>query len=191
MKASPIAASMAASPSRSKVESRNAPKTVPLLAARARAPSRMSAIDPITKRKPPSQKKSFSFRSSNPTSTAPARQRETPARVSMSGVSFVFATPRIERTRISRAACVYSCLTRSSWLTRGASSEGGLSSSVMRARGACSGRAAERGRSGSRARTRRGRRASSGYLSTSRRTRPRPATRARVPSLPSSGRARP
>ena len=43
----------------------------------------------------------------------------TPARVSMSGVSFVFATPRIERRRISRAASVYSCLTRSSWLTRG------------------------------------------------------------------------
>ena len=35
------------------------------------------------------------------------------------GVSFVFATPRIERARISRAACVYSCLTRSSWLDRG------------------------------------------------------------------------
>jgi len=34
--------------------------------------------------------------------------------VSMSGVSFVRATPRIERRRISRAAWVYSCLTRSS-----------------------------------------------------------------------------
>ena len=39
--------------------------------------------------------------------------------VSMSGVSFVFATPCIERCRICRAACVYSCLTRSSSLTRG------------------------------------------------------------------------
>ncbi len=45
----------------------------------------------------------------------------TPAIVSMSGVSFVFATPFIERCRICRAACVYSCLTRSSSLTRGPS----------------------------------------------------------------------
>ncbi len=163
MKTSPIAASIAASPRRSKVESRKAPKTVPLLAARARAPSRMSAIDPMTNRKPPSQKKSFSFRSSKPTRTAPARQRETPASVSMSGVSFVFATPRIERARISRAACVYSCLTRSSWLTRACSPPGGASSSLMRAAGAACGRAARRGRSGSRGRSPRRRPASSDY----------------------------
>src|SRR6185295_17728682 len=104
MKTSPIDVSIAASPSRSNVESRNAPKTVPLLAARANAPSRMSATEPTTNRKPPSQKNSISLRSSNPTSTAPARQSETPASVSMSGVNFVFATPRMERWRISRAA---------------------------------------------------------------------------------------
>src|SRR5262245_24752871 len=115
----PIAASIAASPTRSKVESRKAPNTVPFPAARARAPSRMSAIDPTTNRTPPSQKKRYSFRVSKPTRTAPARQSATPTSVSMSGVSFVRATPRIERRRISRAACVYSCLTRSSWLTRG------------------------------------------------------------------------
>src|SRR5262245_21596974 len=115
----PIAASIAASPTRSNVESRNAPNTVPFPAARARAPSRMSAIEPTTNRTPPSQKKRYSFRVSKPTRRAPARQSATPTSVSMSGVSFVRATPRIERRRISRAACVYSCLTRSSWLTRG------------------------------------------------------------------------
>ena len=36
----------------------------------------------------------------------------------MSGVSFVLATPRIDRARISRGGRGCSCLTRSSWLTR-------------------------------------------------------------------------
>ena len=54
----------------------------------------------------------------------------------MSGVSFVFATPRIERWRISRAARVYSCLTRSSSETLGArcsASPPPEAASVMRA----------------------------------------------------------
>ena len=54
----------------------------------------------------------------------------TPAIVSMSGVSFVFATPFIERCRIWRAACVYSCLTRSSSLTRGPCAGGSLTRSL-------------------------------------------------------------
>ena len=55
----------------------------------------------------------------------------------MSGVSFVFATPRIERARISRAACMYSCLTRSSWFTRACPFSGGRSSLMRAGREAC------------------------------------------------------
>ena len=74
---------------------------VPLLLAARAAPSRMSAIDPITKE---AAEPEVELRStcSNPTRTAPARQSDTPARVSMSGVSFVLATPRIDRARIAR-----------------------------------------------------------------------------------------
>ena len=95
----------------------------------------------------------------------------------MSGVSFVLATPRIERRRISRAASVYSCLTRSSWLTRGPSP-----GSLTRRAGedAAQPAAEEDARDEERdARTRRRSRASSGCRSPSRRSSPRPARRAR------------
>jgi hypothetical protein len=53
---------MNASPTRSRVESRNAPKTVALPPARASAPSRMSMIEPSANTIEPAQKKSHSLR---------------------------------------------------------------------------------------------------------------------------------
>ena len=60
--ATAIAPSMNASPTRSRVESRNAPNTVTLPPARARAPSRMSMIEPSANTIEPAQKKSHSLR---------------------------------------------------------------------------------------------------------------------------------
>ncbi len=62
MKTSEIAPSMNASEARSVVESMNAPKVVCLPPARARAPSRMSRIEPTTNTAAPSQNQSSSFR---------------------------------------------------------------------------------------------------------------------------------
>jgi RNA polymerase sigma factor (sigma-70 family) len=50
----------------------------------------------------------------------------------MSGVSIVFATPRNQRARISRAACVYTSMTRSSWQTRAFSVPQKLSGAAAR-----------------------------------------------------------
>ncbi len=52
---SPIAASIAPSPTRSVVESRKAPNGVDFPPTRASAPSRMSRIEPTTKTAAPSQ----------------------------------------------------------------------------------------------------------------------------------------
>ena len=94
------------SPTRSVVESRNAPKTVDLPPARASAPSRMSRIEPATKTIAPSQKKSISLRPSKRTSTEATKQSVTPLTVSASGVMRVRARPEIERVAMRRAPVV-------------------------------------------------------------------------------------
>ena len=62
MKMSAIEPSMNASPSRSVVESMNAPNVVARFDRRASAPSRMSRIDPMMKSAAPSQKNRISLR---------------------------------------------------------------------------------------------------------------------------------
>ena len=106
MKTRPIAASTAASPIRSVVESMKAPNGVPFPVARASAPSRMSSTEPTMNTAAPSQKKSSSSWSSSQTSTAAARQRVTPAAVSLFGVIHESARPPISREAAPRAPFV-------------------------------------------------------------------------------------
>src|SRR3954452_3248379 len=106
------------SPTRSVVESRNAPKTVDLPPARASAPSRMSRIEPATKTVAPSQKKSSSLRPSKRTMTEATKQSVTPVTVSASGVTRVRASPEIERVAMRRAPVVQLCLIAAALVTR-------------------------------------------------------------------------
>ena len=94
---------MNASPTRSVVESMNAPKVLALPPARASAPSRMSSTEPRTNTTAPAQKKSHSFRYSKYTSTEAAMHSETPDAVSIVGVTRVRARLEIEREASRRA----------------------------------------------------------------------------------------
>jgi hypothetical protein len=91
---------------RSVVESRNAPKGVPFPLSRARAPSRMSRIEPITKTRAPSQKKRISSRYSKKTSTEATAQSVTPEAVSAFGVTRERASPPIDCVASRRAPTV-------------------------------------------------------------------------------------